>query len=82
MSFGNEDFEMGQFFSGGNIIDRKSYLNVPEPFPGPRFREYLRVVTIFELEDFLCIPFKLLNELRINEMVGYPVPQRTAPGLV
>ena len=60
----------------------RCYLNIPKVFSGPWLCEYLRVIAILEPEDLLSIPFKMSDELRINEMVRYPVPQWAAPGLV
>ena len=58
------------------------YLNVPEVFSSPWFSKYLCIFTLFEPENLLRVPFKLLSELRIDEMVHDPVPQGTIPGLV
>ena len=42
----------------------------------------MRVGTILKPENFLRIPFKLLYELGVNQVVHYPTPQRAVPGLV
>ena len=65
-----------------NEKDWTAYLNVPEASSGPWFSKYLYIFTLFEPEDLLRIPFKLLRESRIDEMVHDPVPQGTVPGFV
>jgi hypothetical protein len=64
------------------LITSRSYLNVPEAFPSPRFSEYLCALAILDLENLLGIPFEMSNEFGINEMIHYPAPQWTAPGLI
>jgi len=58
------------------------YLNVPEVFPGPRFREDSSRVFSIISGDLLCVPLKMSHNLWVNEVVHDPVPQWTTPGLV
>jgi hypothetical protein len=59
-----------------------TYLDIPEAFSGPWFREYLCVLTIVEPGNLLRVPFKMANKIGISEVIHYPAPEWAAPSLV
>jgi hypothetical protein len=64
-----------------NKLNWATYLNVPEAFPGPRLSENLTESSLAESEDFLRVPFKMFHDIRVLEVVLYPVPQWATPGV-
>ena len=61
---------------------RVFYLDVPEAVPGPWFGIDAFVTSTIVLIDFLGVPLKVAYDVRVGEVILYPVPQWTAPGLV
>jgi len=58
-----------------------SHLDIPEAFSSLRLTEDLGEPSLIKPEDLLCVPFKVRHNIRVVEMVRYPIPYWAAPGV-